>query len=128
MSEIKTPFDIVIKMSESGGANQSIIGAENKDMFSSDSVIYNSVTMLPTNSGWNRVDMYFNTGDASAVRLFIYYISQNVGEDSEYIFIDNLFCHRYQAGTEVINGDFEEGTKKWYGDSAVTTDANNKVL
>ena len=29
MSEIKTPFDIVIKMSESGGANQSIIGAEN---------------------------------------------------------------------------------------------------
>ena len=93
--------------------------------------IYSSVKKVETDSGWNKVTIYFNSESDTSVRLFLRYDADKQDTKEAEIgalLIDNFELYQYSAPKEVVNGDFEDGAMKWYGNTNVVPDGDNNVL
>lgn len=90
--------------------------------------VFTQLKKVDANSGWNRVDIYFNSGNNTAAKLAFYFIAENTSNDLDKMFIDNMSLYRYEAEKEVVNAGFDEGKYNWIGDGTVVDDGANKVL
>ena len=98
--------------------------------------VYSNVTLrnVKANTGWYKVDMYFNTGDATAVNYELYYGSEDYSTGCAYI--DNMTLSEYTGNNSVLNADFSiisdnDGTdypSDWMTDASAATDGSNGVL
>ena len=87
-----------------------------------------SVKKSETNSGWNRIDMYFNSGSNTSVNFIFKYISNFADDYGGSVYFDNFYLHMFETEKGMTNGDFEAGTIKWQEDAAVVNEDGNNVL
>ena len=104
-----------------------IIG-ENDVGFSNAGIIFTSAKEVKSNSGWNRIDLYFNSGDNTAATFAIRFEAETLDGIKDKLFIDNLSLYRYAASEDVLNGSLDEEKSGWIGDGTVVTEDDNKVL
>ena len=102
-----------------------IIGANEKDLGTASNILTQLKT-LAVPSGWNKIDLYFNSGDNAAVNFILRYEVPEA--NSDILYIDNFTVHQYDASEKLANANFEDGKKYWIGDGSVVTDNNSKVL
>lgn len=76
---------------------------------------------IPCGGGWYKIEMYFNTGDATAVNLALDYSGYTKGEPV--IYFDNFSLYRYVAIAQPQNTDFESGKAPWIGNATVENGA-----
>lgn len=67
--------------------------------------------LLRGNAGWQRIDMYFNTGDRTSVT----YSQRITGETGAVCYYDNIQLIQYDATAEFTNGDFGVSDSSWRG-------------
>lgn len=104
-----------------------IIG-ENDTAMSTAGTMFAEVKSIPANMGWNRIDMFFNTGANTAVTLAFRYNAETTANGLDRLHIDNVSLHRYEAEKEVVNPGFDQDKFNWIGDGTVATEGENKVL
>ncbi|MBE6762212.1 MAG: LPXTG cell wall anchor domain-containing protein [Ruminococcaceae bacterium] len=76
---------------------------------------------IPCGGGWYKIELYFSTGDATAVNLALsYYGYTKVGP---VIYLDNISLFEYITVPEVGNADFEDGTTYWLGNGTASEGA-----
>ncbi len=73
------------------------------------------------NTGWHRVDLYFNTGDFTSVNFIMRYVTEAMGT---YLWMDNISLYQYNASPSLQNSNFSEGKKPWIGEATI---ANNSA-
>ena len=98
--------------------------------------IYSNVGLryVKANSGWYRVDMYFNTGDSTDLNYELYYGSEDYATGCAYI--DNMTLSEYHGSEDVLNADFSADIDNngatqpdnWMSDVDAAADDNNAVL
>ena len=101
-----------------------IIGANEEHLGSASNILVQCKS-IESASGWNKIDLYFNSGDNSSVNFILRYICEM---NNDYLFMDNITIHQYDASESLANQNFEDGKKYWIGDGSVVTDNGSKVL
>lgn len=79
---------------------------------------------IPGGTGWHKVDIYFNSGNNTSLNFIISYVT-NSGSTS--VYLDNLSLYHYVANSELVNGDFEDGSAPFNGSFEVVSDNGSKV-
>ena len=125
-TDYRMSFYINLPKNETGAEINSlgIIGANDKHLGSASNILVQR-KRIEAASGWNKIDLYFNSGDNSSVNFILRYICE-MGND--YLFMDNITIHQYDASESLANANFEDGKKYWIGDGSVVTDNGSKVL
>ena len=93
-----------------------------------------ATTGIKPNSGWQRMDFYFNSGDAEAVNYMLYYGSDDYSTGC--VYIDNLTLSEYSGNDTVFNADFSSTVDNgginqpegWITYSEAATEGQNGVL
>jgi len=107
--------------------SMAIIG-ENDSHLGSASTILTQRKIVVANTGWNKIDLYFNSGDNAKLRFILRYSTDMTADNVANIFIDNMSLTQYKAGDELVNGDFEAGKTNWVGTGTATTDGTANVF
>lgn len=125
-TDYRMSFYINFPKNETGAEISSlgIIGANEEHLGSASNILVQR-KRIEAASGWNKIDLYFNSGDNSSVNFILRYICE-MGND--YLFMDNITIHQYDASESLANANFEDGKKYWIGDGSVVTDNGSKVL
>lgn len=97
------------------------------------SEVYAKSAPIAVNSGWNKVTMYFNSGTADALQLWMRYGSDDTNAS---YFLDDLYLHEYRANETLKNGNFEEKftagsvtvPNSWGGNGQMTVENGSKAL
>lgn len=80
---------------------------------------------LKGNVGWQRLDVYFNSGERSEV----VFSAKLVGEYGAVCYYDNIALYQYKSNIRLTNAYFEQGTNGWCGKvEVVTENGSNAVL
>lgn len=95
--------------------------------------VYAKSAPIAINSGWNKVTMYFNSGSASELQLWMKYQSDDTNVS---YYIDDIFLYEYTANEALQNGDFEKVLTsgnttildQWTGNGQITTENGSKAL
>lgn len=114
--------DAKAKMASAGviGSNETHLGSATN--------IFAKTTVLTANTGWNKLEFFFNTGDDTAVNFIVRYETDSTANNISSFFFDNMTLYQYDYNDELINGDFENGKTNWIGNGTAATDGSNKVL
>ncbi len=125
-TDYRMSFYINLPKDEIGAAISSlgIIGANEIDLGSA-SNIFVQRKKIESASGWNKIDLYFNSGDNLSVNFVVRYICEM---NNDLLYMDNITIHQYDASESLANQNFEDGKKYWIGDGSVVTDNGSKVL
>ena len=125
-TDYRMSFYINLPKDETGAEINSlgIIGANEEHLGSASNILVQRKS-IKSASGWNRIDLYFNSGDNSSVNFILRYICEM---NNDYLFMDNITIHQYDASESLANANFEDGKKYWIGDGSVVTDNGSKVL
>lgn len=107
--------------------NLAVIG-ENDLSLSGAGKIFTSVKLVASNSGWNKIDLYFNSGSFASANFFISYVAETLDGIKDKVYIDNMSLYRYAASDDVLNGSFDEDKAGWIGDGSVVVEDDNKVM
>ena len=103
-----------------------IIG-ENDSHLGSASTILTQRKVVVANTGWNKIDLYFNSGDNAKLKFILRYSTDMTADNVAVLFVDNMSLTQYKAGDELVNGDFEAGKTNWVGTGTATTDGTANV-
>lgn len=95
--------------------------------------VYAKSAPIAVNSGWNKVTMYFNSGTADALQLWMRYGSDDTNAS---YFLDDLYLYEYRANETLKNGNFEEEftagsvtvPNSWGGNGLMTVENGSKAL
>ncbi len=103
-----------------------IIGENDVTTFGEATTVYaKTEANIYGGGGWQKVQFYFNTGDATAANFYFeYYTGNSAGE----VFVDNMFLTEYVPNEELINGDMSNGRENWIGTASVESVSGNKAL
>lgn len=125
-TDYRMSFYINFPNNETGAEISSlgIIGANEEHLGSASNILVQR-KRIEAASGWNKIDLYFNSGDNSSVNFILRFICE-MGNDR--LFMDNITIHQYDASESLANANFEDGKKYWIGDGSVVTDNGSKVL
>lgn len=104
-----------------------IIG-EADEGFGTADTIFTSQKLVASNSGWNRIDMYFNSGANTAATFAIRFSAETLDGFKDRLYIDNLSLYRYASNDDILNGGLDDGKSGWIGDGTVVTEAGNNAL
>lgn len=74
---------------------------------------------LRGNAGWQRIDLYFNTGD----RTEVIYSGRVLGRDGAKCYYDNIKLIQFESTEQLANGDFSAGVQNWCGDRSAANGA-----
>lgn len=105
-----------------------IVGKNDIDIANAGTVYTSNDELIATDSGWWKADLYFNTGDATAVNFVFYYSGEYSHKPTPVVYFDNVELWEYYTNAELTNGDAEDGTAPWLGDAVDATDGSNKVF
>lgn len=89
----------------------------------SDATVMQSVKgPIKAGPGWNRFEMYFNSGNNTTINLGLRYHAEagSNGNEKDAMYIDNLELYEYSATPEILNGDFSQGKVGYSGSFNVT--------
>lgn len=76
---------------------------------------------MPCGGGWYEVELYFNTGDATAVNfVYAYY---GVTGANPVVYFDNISLFEYQSVTSLTNTDLSAGIAPWLGSATAENGA-----
>lgn len=121
-----------VKMNASANAridNMGVIGESETHYGTASNVFAKNPGSIVPGSGWNRVDLYFNSGEQNAVNFVLRYSTDSTaGIDG--VYMDNVTLVQYEANDELLNGDFEQGdladgSAIWIGEAENATDGSN---
>ncbi|MBQ3088736.1 MAG: LPXTG cell wall anchor domain-containing protein [Clostridia bacterium] len=105
-----------------------IIGSES-DHLGTANVIFDQVGQIKANSGWHRVDLYFNSGADTSARLIIRFAAETLaGGFYDRLYVDNLSLVNYNLPSSVTNGAFNDGKSSWLGKGTVVAEGTNNAL
>ncbi|MBE6760682.1 MAG: hypothetical protein E7551_00170 [Ruminococcaceae bacterium] len=104
-----------------------IIGEQDEGL-STAGTIFTSQKLVASNSGWNRIDMYFNSGANTAATFAIRFNAETLDGFKDRLYIDNLSLYRYASNDDILNGGLDDGKSGWIGDGTVVTEADNNAL
>ena len=76
---------------------------------------------IPCGGGWYKIELYFNSGNATGVNLSLTY--SGYSKVSPVIYFDNFSLYEYVTVAEPSNTDFEDGVAPWIGNATVTEGA-----
>lgn len=89
---------------------------------------YISEAPLYGGRGWQKVEIYFNSGDATSLDFGIRFEADDPGDlpygaDQDRLYIDNLELWEYGSNETLLNGDFSDESEGWaIADGNYTTD------
>lgn len=89
---------------------------------------YISEAPLYGGRGWQKVEIYFNSGDATSLDFGIRFEADDpndfpYGVDQDRLYIDNLELWEYGTNETLLNGDFSDESEGWaIADGNYTTD------
>lgn len=72
---------------------------------------------IPCGGGWYKIELYFNSGNATSVNLSMTY--SGYSKSSPVVYFDNFSLYEYVTISEPSNTDFENGVAPWIGNATV---------
>lgn len=90
-----------------------ICGANDKDGASAETVYAQANSYIAGDSGWHKVELYFNTGDATAVNFIIRYAGEP--KLASNLYLDNVELYEYYSANELANSDMTDSITPWLG-------------
>lgn len=98
--------------------------AADETQYGSNATIYASHPYsMPCGGGWYKVELYFNTGDASAVNFVYAYYGVTQKDPKAVVYFDNISLFEYVTLAEPENTDFAAGIAPWLGDGVAENGA-----
>ncbi len=91
-------------------------------------IIYSQAKAIQANTGWYKIDMYFNPGSENTVKFAFRFTAETLSSGLDKLYIDNLSLFSYSAFPEATNGSFDDGKTYWIGDGKAETEGENNVL
>lgn len=86
--------------------------------------LYSTTGTILGGTGWHKVDIYFNSGNYTSLNFIL---SFSTDLTSACVYFDNMSLYRYVANSELVNGDFEDGSAPFNGSFEVVSDNGSKV-
>lgn len=86
--------------------------------------LYSTTGTILGGTGWHKVDIYFNSGNYTSLN-FLLRFSTDLTDTC--VYFDNMSLYRYVANSELVNGDFEDGSAPFNGTFEVVSDNGSKV-
>lgn len=90
-----------------------IIGINDIDFGTAEKVYTHANSYISGDSGWQKVELYFNTGEATAVNFVLRY----AGEPSAVskVYMDNITLYEYYSNNTLTNGEVKDSAAPWLG-------------
>lgn len=97
-----------------------ICGENDTDGGTAETIYTAANSYISGDSGWHKIDLYFNTGDATAVNFVLRY--QGESQIAPKVYMDNVTLYEYYSNNELLNGDMTDTIAPWLGTATVTDD------
>lgn len=104
-----------------------IVGSD-FDSLGDANLIFAQIKSVKGNTGWNKVDLYFNTGSNTSANLVFRYSAETLSNGLDRLYMDNVSLHAYIAEKEIVNGGFDDNKTYWIGNGSIVTEDGNKAL
>lgn len=86
--------------------------------------LYSITGTILGGTGWHKVDIYFNSGNYTSLNFLLRFATDLT---NTCVYFDNMSLYRYVANSELVNGDFEDGSAPFNGSFEVVSDNGSKV-
>lgn len=103
-------------MGIAGGSNDTHLG------FATSVLTTTRATNLIANTGWYKVDLYFNSAEFTEANFIFRY---NTDDTKTRVYMDNLTLYQFAGNEALLNGKFDDGKESWIGDFTVTDGVAN---
>ena len=102
-----------------------ICGADDIDGGTANKIFAQSTSYLAGDAGWYKVELYFYTGDDTAVNFIIRYGGEP--KLAPTIYMDNVELYEYHSSDKLSNGSMTDTVAPWIGNGELASDNTLKL-